>query len=198
MSPTHRALPLSRPLAAAAALALVGALASPAGAPAAQAAPAPPDDAEIAHIVVTANQVDIDAAELAKSRTSSKYVKEFAQRMVIDHSAANESAANLAKKLSLTPRDNATSQSLAQGGEASRAALSKLTGTAFDRAYVDHEVTYHQQVLDAIDQVLLPNAKNPELKALITSVRPVIASHLQHAKLIQTQLAGGAPATVSH
>jgi putative membrane protein len=197
MSPTHRALLISRPLATAAALALVGALASPSQASAAQAA-APPSDAEIAHIVVTANQVDIDAGELAKSRTSSKEVKEFAQRMVIDHTAANRSAADLAKKLSLTPKDNPTSQSLAQGGEANRAALSKLTGAAFDRAYVDHEVTYHQQVLDAIDQVLLPNAKNPELKALITSVRPVIASHLQHAKLVQTQLAGGAPANVPH
>ncbi len=64
--------------------------------------------------------------------------------------------------------------------------------------YVDHEVAYHQQVLDAIDQVLAPNAKNPELKALIASVRPVIASHLQHAKLIQSRLAGGAPHPASH
>ena len=68
--------------------------------------------------------------------------------------------------------------------------VSKLTGAAFDRAYVDHEVTYHQQVLDAIDQVLLPNASIPELKALITSVRPVIASHLQHAKLISDAARG--------
>jgi putative membrane protein len=191
-----RSLRPSRPLAVAAALSFAGALASPMRAPAAQGAAAPPDDAEIAHIVVTANQVDIDAGELAKSKASAKEVKEFAQRMVIDHTAANQKATDLAKKLSLTPKDNATSRSLAQGGDVNRAALSKLTGATFDRAYVDHEVTYHQQVLDAIDQVLSPNAKNPELKALIASVRPVIASHLQHAKLIQTQLAGGAPATV--
>jgi len=57
-------------------------------------------------------------------------------------------------------------------------------------------VAYHQQVLDAIDHVLEPNAKNAELKALIANVRPVIASHLQHAKLIQTQLAGGPPAAL--
>ncbi len=197
MSQAFRTLLRPRPLALAALLAFAAAIASPPRAPAAQGAAAAPDDAEIAHIVVTANQVDIDAAELAKSKTSNKEVKEFAQRMIIDHTAANRSATDLAKKLSLTPKDNATSQSLAQGGEANRAALSKLTGTAFDRAYVDHEVAYHQQVLDAIDQVLSPNAKNPELKALIASVRPVIASHLQHAKLIQAQLAGGKASTSS-
>jgi putative membrane protein len=87
---------------------------------------------------------------------------------------------------------------LAKGGDDNWAALSKLTGAAFDRAYVDHEVAYHEQVLDAIDKVLLPNAKNPELKALIEKVRPVIASHLQHAKLVQGQLAGGAPSAATH
>jgi putative membrane protein len=178
-----------------AALVFLGAMARAAGA---EAAAVPPDDAEIAHIVVTSNQVDIEAGELAKSKTSNKEVKEFAQRMMIDHGASNKSASELAKKLSLTPKDNATSQSLAQRGEANKAALSKLTGTAFDRTYIDHEVAYHQQVLDAIDQVLLPNAKNAELKALITSVRPVIASHLQQAKLIQTHLANGAADSAAH
>jgi len=196
MAPNLRALQASRQFAIVVAFACAGALTIPARAPAAEGAP--PDDAEIAHIVVTANQVDIDAGELAKPKASAKEVKEFAQRMVIDHTAANRSATDLAKKLSLTPKDNATSRSLAQGGETNRAALSKLTGADFDRAYVDHEVAYHEQVLDAIDHVLEPNAKNPELKALIANVRPVIASHLQHAKLIQTQLTGGRPAGASH
>lgn len=105
MSQIPRALRLLRPLAVACAFA--GLLAIPARAPAAEGKAAPPDDAEIAHIVVTANQVDIDAGELAKSKASGKEVKEFAQRMVIDHTAANRSATDLAKKLSLTPKDNA-------------------------------------------------------------------------------------------
>jgi putative membrane protein len=49
-------------------------------------------------------------------------------------------------------------------------------------------VTYHQQVLDAIDKVLIPNAKNGELKALIEKVRPAIEAHLQHAQQIQSKL----------
>src|SRR6266704_2463129 len=67
--------------------------------------------------------------------------------------------------------------------------LKSLKGAAFDKVYVDHEVAYHQQVLDAIDKVLIPSAKNAELKNLIVKVRPAIAAHLDHAKMIQSDLA---------
>ena len=51
-----------------------------------------PNDAQIAHIVVTANQIDIDAGKLAKSRSKSKEVKDFAQQMITDHTAVNQQA----------------------------------------------------------------------------------------------------------
>ena len=54
---------------------------------------------------------------------------------------------------------------------------------------MDHEVAYHQQVIDAVDTVLIPNAKNAELKALLVSVRPAFVAHLEHAKKIQAALA---------
>jgi putative membrane protein len=63
-----------------------------------------------------------------------------------------------------------------------------MKGKAFDKAYVDQEVTYHQAVLDAIDKTLVPSAKNEELKSLIVKVRPAIAAHLEHAKHLQSQL----------
>ena len=186
---------VARPIALAAALLAGLALARAEGARAAEPAPsAPPTDAEIAHIVVTANQVDVDAGELAKKKAHDAEVKGFGERMVVDHTAVNQKAAALAKKLALTPKDNPTSQSLAKGGDENRASLEKLSGAAFDKAYIDHEVAYHQQVLDAIDKVLEPNAKNAELKGLIQSVRPAIAAHLEHAKQIQGRLSGKAPA----
>jgi len=86
------------------------------------------------------------------------------------------------------PEDNPTSQSLKKAGEENVAALKKLKGAEFDKAYIDHEVAYHQQVLDAIDKVLVPNAKNEELKALIVKVRPAFEAHLQHAQQIQSKL----------
>lgn len=149
---------------------------------------AAPTDPQIAHIVVTADQVDIDAGKLAESKGSSKEVRAFGKQMVTDHSGVNKQAVALAKKLKVTPEDNPTSQSLNKGGEDNLATLKGLKGAAFDKAYIDHEVAYHEQVLDAVDKVLIPNAKNEELKALLVKVRPAFVAHLEHAKMIQAKL----------
>src|SRR5262245_16988990 len=147
-----------------------------------------PTDPQIAAIVVTANQVDIDAGELAKATSKTKEVQDFAQRMIVDHEGVNQSAKDLVAKLKVTPEKNATSESLQKGGDQNLAALKKLSGRDFDRAYVDHEVAYHQSVLDAIDKTLIPSAQNAELKALLVKVRPAFESHLEHAKMVQSSL----------
>lgn len=144
------------------------------------------NDAQIASIVVTANQVDIDAGKLAKSRSTNKDVKAFAELMITDHTGVNKSATDLATKLKVTPQDNPTSQSLKAGGDENLAHLKTLKGAAFDKAYVDHEVAYHQQVIDALDKTLIPGATNDELKALLTKVRPAFVAHLEHAKHLQS------------
>jgi putative membrane protein len=148
-----------------------------------------PSDPQIAGIVVTANKIDIDAGKLAKSRTKNKDVSQFASLMITDHTAVNKQAGALAKKLHVKPEDSDTSRSLKAGAADNIKNLKGLKGAAFDKAYVDHEVAYHQAVLDAIDKVLIPNAKNAELKDLIVKVRPAIAAHLDHAKMVQGHLA---------
>lgn len=147
-----------------------------------------PNDAQIAAIVVTANQVDIDAGELAKSRSKNTQVKEFAQRMITDHSGVNKSAVELVTKLKVKPEENDTSKSLKAGGADTIKKLKALNGKDFDKAYVDNEVAYHQTVLDALDNTLIPNASNGELKALLVKVRPAFVAHLEHAKHIQASL----------
>ena len=146
------------------------------------------DDAQIASIVVTANQVDIDAGKLAESKGANKDVKAFGKQMVTDHTGVNKQATDLARKLKVTPEDNPTSQALKKGGQENVAKLKGLSGAAFDKAYIEHEVAYHEQVLDAIDKTLIPNAKNAELKDLIVKVRPAFVGHLEHAKMIQATL----------
>jgi putative membrane protein len=158
---------------------------------AAAAQAAGPTDPQIAAIVVAANQVDIDAGKLAVKMSHTKDVRDFAQRMITDHTGVNKSAVDLVTKLKVTPEDNPTSQSLKSGGEENLKNLKTLTGAAFDKAYVDHEVVYHEQVLEAVDKVLIPNAANAELKALLVQVRPAFVAHLEHAKRIQTSLGKG-------
>ena len=145
-------------------------------------------DAQIASIVVTANQVDIDAGKLAAATTKSADVKKFAQLMVADHSGVNQQAVALVTRLKVTPEDNDTSRSLKAGGEKNVATLKTLKGAAFDKAYVDHEVAYHQAVIDAVDKTLIPNAHNEDLKALLVKVRPAFVTHLEHAKHLASTL----------
>ncbi len=145
-------------------------------------------DPEVAHVAVTANNVDIDAAKFAETRTHNAGVRQFAATMITDHSAVNQQAAALAQKLGVTPKDNAVSQSLQSGAADTRKKLEPLHGAAFDRAYIDREITYHQAVLDAIDKVLIPTTENAELKALLQNVRPAVATHLEHAKALRAKL----------
>ena len=147
-----------------------------------------PTDAQIAAIVVTANQVDIDAGKLAESRGQSKDVKDFAKLMVSDHGGVNKSATDLVQKLKVKPEPNDTSASLKKGGDDNIAKLKQLKGAAFDKAYVNHEVEYHQAVIEALDKTLVPSADNAELKALLVKVRPAFVAHLEHAKSLQAQL----------
>ena len=145
-------------------------------------------DAQIAAIVVTANQVDIDAGKYAQTASSNREVKAFAERMVTDHSGVNKAASDLVAKLNVKPQENDTSRALKAGGDKNLAHLKTLKGADLDRAYAAHEVAYHQQVLDALDKTLTPGAQNAELKALLVKVRPAFVAHLEHAKHLQASL----------
>jgi putative membrane protein len=149
---------------------------------------AAPNDAQIAAIVVAANTVDVDAGKLAKSKTTNKEVRAFADRMVTDHTGVNKQAVALVQKLHVTPEENDTSKTLKQDGASTLARLKGLSGKAFDKAYVDNEVSYHETVIDALDKTLIPSASNSELKGLLVKVRPAFVEHLEHARHIQAQL----------
>lgn len=145
-------------------------------------------DPEIAHVVVTANTIDINQGNLALKTSTNPEVKKFAQTMVTDHSAVNAAVAALAKKLGVTAKDNAISQSLNKEAAAVKDTLSSLKGAAFDKAYINREVAFHAAVIDALDKVLLPAAANPELKAALVANRPAFIAHLEHARMLQKSL----------
>ena len=158
----------------------------------ATAAKAGPTDAQIAAIVVAANTVDINAAKLASKMSKNAKVRAFAKSMIKDHTGNNKAAVALVTKLGVTPEENDTSKSLTDGGQKNTDNLKTLKGKDFDKAYVDNEVTYHQAVVDAIDNTLIPSAKNEDLKALLTKTSPVIKEHLEHAKMLQSSMSGAA------
>jgi putative membrane protein len=156
----------------------------------AQSAPSNLSDAEVAHVAVTANSIDIELGKLAQARTGNDAVRQFATTMITDHTAVNKQAEALAGRLGVTPKDNAVSQSLLNGASEARKGIEGLSGAAFDRAYMDREVGYHQAVLDALDGLLIPTTENGELKKLLMDVRPAIATHLEHARQVRNSLGG--------
>lgn len=139
-------------------------------------------DPQIAHIAYTAGQIDIEAAKLALDKSKNSAVRSFAESMVRDHTAVNEKALALVKKLKVTPQDNDTSKSLLKQAAAKNAQLSKLDGAQFDKAYVENEVAYHKTVNGALQTVLIPSASNAELKDLLQTGLKVFEGHQQHAE----------------
>ena len=108
--------------------------------------------------------------------------------MVRDHTAVNKQALALVKKLKVTPEDNATSKALTKQAAAERAKLAKLSGAAFDKAYVDNEVAYHKTVNGALATQLIPSASNAELKSLLETGLKIFQGHEQHAEMVDAKL----------
>ena len=143
---------------------------------------AKPTDPQIAHIAYTAGTLDIAAAQQALKMSKNKDVRDFAEQMVKDHEAVNKMALDLCKKLGVTPADNDTSKSLVKAADAKRAELAKLSGAAFDKAYIENEVAYHKTVNGALETVLIPSATNAELKSLLQTGLKLFQGHQQHAE----------------
>src|SRR3954470_2793640 len=153
-----------------------------------------PTDPQIAHIAATAHSIDIARGKDAMKKSKNSEVKQFAQQMVEDHTAGLKEAQALLKKLGVKPEDNPTSQALNKQAKEEKAKLGKLKGKAFDQEYINHEVAFHKAVIDAVKNTLIPNAKNEQLKQLLTDAGPTLEGHLKHAENVQTQLGGSTSA----
>jgi putative membrane protein len=148
-------------------------------------------DPQIVGVVTAADQIDIDAAKLALKKTRNDQVKQFAQQMIDDHTKLQNSVNDLGKKLNVKPEPSDTSKSLKSAAADEMKKLRGLNGKAFDTEYINHEVAYHQQVLDAAGNVLIPNAQNAELKSALQGAAPLIQGHLDHARQLQSSMGGG-------
>lgn len=145
-------------------------------------------DANIGAIVLDANQTDIDYGKIALSKSTTKEIRDFAERMVTDHGAVQKSVIALATKLKLTPEENATSKGVKDNAVRVTAKLKSLNGKAFDRFYIDNEVAFHKQVTDALQTVLIPNANNADLKSALVDSQALFLKHLEHARQIQASI----------
>lgn len=144
-------------------------------------------DPEIASVAVTADQIDIDYAAIAKEKSRNADILKFAATMAKDHQSVNDQAVALVTKLGVTPKDNATTQSLLSGAITTKAMLHSKSGDDFDKAYIDNEVAYHKAAISVVENTLIPDATNSELKSLLQAALPIFKQHLAHAEMVQKQ-----------
>jgi putative membrane protein len=147
-----------------------------------------PSDGNIAAILLAANNADISYARLAQTRAQSPAVRDFAQRMLADHAAVNELLNAVLNSSKLVAADSHESLKFRDVSAATRDLLRKLDAAAFDSSYVANEVSCQIQLLQSIDRDLQPLAAQPQLRQLITDIRPKVAEHLEAARQLRTTL----------
>lgn len=146
------------------------------------------NDPQIATVALTAHQIDVDRGKLVLKHTKNDEVRQFAEQMVHDHQAGIQEAMDLAKRLGVKPTESDTTRSLKADAAKVTKRLKTEKGASFDRDYIDTEVAYHQAVISAVRDTLVPGAQNADLKTLLQNAIPTLEGHLQHAKMVQQQL----------
>jgi putative membrane protein len=146
------------------------------------------DDATIAAIFDAANSWDIETGQIAAKKSKNKDVQMFADMMIKDHTAVRKLGRDLVAKLKVTPTPPGADFPLYIDHTDAMKKLNSMTGADFDKFYIDHEVTYHQAVIDAVTKQLLPATQNAELKDLETKVAPNFVAHLAAARAVQAKV----------
>ena len=144
---------------------------------------------QIASAAVAANRVDVNYGNIALNKSKNADVRKFAETMVKDHEGIIKTATDLVTKLGMTADDNNfLTTSLVNGEKETIQKLNALSGAEFDKAYIANEVTYHEAVISAVKDVLIPQSINSELKSTLQSIVPLLEHHLEMAKMAQKNI----------
>ena len=145
-------------------------------------------DASIAAVASASNQDEINSSRVALEKGENAQVKQYAQRMVDDHTRMEQQMQQMLQQKGLAPQDNAQSLQMKQAARAALTRLQGLSGRALDSAYVAHQVQSHQATLQAMETTLIPNAKDPQMKSMLEAARPAVAQHLADAQKLRQSM----------
>lgn len=148
-----------------------------------------PTEANVAAMLLAAGNSDLSYAQIASARAQSQPVKDFVARITRDNVTVNQLVNDVMTRIKVSPADNAASLEYRDESAMNRDMLRDLKGRAFDSTYIMNEVTHNAKLLSAIDNVLMPAAKTPELKQLLAGLRPVVVAEGDHAEQVRRTLA---------
>ena len=138
-------------------------------------------DRDFMHKAASGGMTEVQEAQLAQQRATSPQVKQFAARMIDDHTQANNQLKQIARqhKVTLPARPDGKNQAEEQK-------LRGLNGAAFDQAYAQAELRDHQETV-ALFQQEAASGQDPDLKAFAQQTLPTLQQHLQMAQALNTQ-----------
>lgn len=141
-------------------------------------------DVSFLHKAARGGRMEVELGRMAVERAGSEDVRRFGERMIRDHSRANDNLVDLADRKALTlPRELAAEQ------QDMIRHLTELRGVDFDRAYMRHMVEDHEQDV-ALFRRMADDAADPDVRAFAAQTLPVLEEHLRLAREIHGRLGG--------
>ena len=139
------------------------------------------DDNKFLKDAAIGGMIEVELGKIAVQKASSDAVKQFAQKMVDDHTKANEALKQVASRANINVPDALDSKHQSRVDK-----LSKLSGTEFDRAYIKDQLKDHQQDVKEF-QNEAENGNQEEVKNFASKTLPTLQEHLSMAKELNKQ-----------
>jgi putative membrane protein len=145
-------------------------------------------DANIAAVASASNQDEIQTSRVALEKGENGGVKAYAQQMIDAHTRMEQQLTQLLQSKGITPQDNPQSTQMKRAAQSALQGMQALSGRQLDSMYVAHQIQSHQMTLQALESALIPNARDPQMKAMLEGARPAVAQHLADAQKLQGTL----------
>jgi putative membrane protein len=145
------------------------------------------DDPTILGVIEYAHTSGLESAEVAQRQGHAAEVRELAQSFARAHTHARDEVRALGTRLQIRPvLPDADPLPPAQAQAMTR--LQGLVGSAFDKAWADHQVLFHQTLIERVRTSLIPSAGNQHLKGYLNRVLPALVVHLEEARALQERV----------
>ena len=146
------------------------------GVPGGSTRPAKMDDKKFVKDAALGGMAEVELGKLAAQKASREDVKQFGQKMVDDHTKANDQLKQVASQANIPPPGALDSKHQSRIDK-----LSKLSGEEFDKAYLKDQLKDHQaDVKEFKDEA--QNGTDPKVKAFASEVLPTLQQHLDLVK----------------
>lgn len=152
-----------------------------------RAMPGTMSEANVVAVLNTIDASELEAAQLAKQKAQSSEVRNYATRLVDEHTDMMAKNRQVANRINVQPENPALASTIKNTHQEAMEELRKKSGTDFDRSYIDYQVQMHEQAVSLVEKTA-DSADNARLKQHLMSMRPDLQSHLAEAKAIQRQL----------